>query len=77
MVVKGSGVYKNDIQNTYKWRLFQNFSFWNSFLPRRKLHKRQMPALQEISHFLQELVSKPTGFWNKLNVLAYLIQYMV
>jgi outer membrane murein-binding lipoprotein Lpp len=25
-----------------------------------------MPALQEISNFLQELVSKPTGFWNKL-----------
>jgi hypothetical protein len=47
-------------------RLFQNFSFWNSFLPRRKLHESQMLALQEIGNFLQELVSKPTGFWNKL-----------
>jgi hypothetical protein len=27
-----------------------------------------MPALKEISNFLQELDSKPTGFWNKLKI---------
>jgi carbonic anhydrase len=26
-----------------------------------------MPILQEMSNFLRELVSKPTGFWNKLD----------
>jgi hypothetical protein len=31
-----------------------------------------MPALQEIGNFLQELVSKPTGFWNKLNNIMIL-----
>jgi hypothetical protein len=51
----------------YPLRLFQNFSFWNSFLPWRKLHESQMLALQEIGNFLQELVSKPTGFWNKFH----------
>jgi hypothetical protein len=30
---------QDDLTIINKVRLFQNFSFWNSFLPRRKLHE--------------------------------------
>jgi hypothetical protein len=39
-------------------RLFQNFSFWNSFL--------EFGGKPGFDRFFQELVPKPTGFWNKL-----------
>jgi hypothetical protein len=39
-------------------RLFQNFSFRTATLDLREK--------AGIDRFFQELVSKPTGFWNKL-----------
>jgi hypothetical protein len=39
-------------------RLFQNFSFWNSFL--------EFDRKTGLLAGFPKLVSKPTGFWNKL-----------
>jgi CrcB protein len=41
--------------------------------PRRKLLLPTCLRHIEVSNFLQELVSKPTGFWNKLNYVCIVI----
>jgi hypothetical protein len=45
---------------TKQLKLFQNFSFWNSFL-------KNLVEKPGFDRFFRELVPKPTGFWNKLN----------
>jgi hypothetical protein len=43
-------------------RLFQNFSFGTVTYPKEKIAFVYMFTSYRVSNFLQELVSKPTGF---------------
>jgi hypothetical protein len=44
-------------------RLFQNFSFWNSYL-----EFKGKPGFRPV---FPRACSKPTGFWNKLEFLLF------
>jgi hypothetical protein len=47
----------------FQVRLFQNFSFWNSFL--------EFSGKTGFCRFFQEPGSKPTGFWNRLRFSVF------